>query len=92
MIRRVYGFHGNRNNGVKDRIRMGMAGGGEGAFIGPVHRLAAELDGEIELVCGAFASDSERSIRSGLNLYGLPAPRCYADVQTMLAAEQALPA
>ena len=36
------------------RIRMGMVGGGPGAFIGPVHRMAAELDGKIELVAGAF--------------------------------------
>ncbi len=47
------------------RIRMGMVGGGEGAFIGAVHRMAAALDGEIELVCGAFSSDAERSHRSG---------------------------
>ena len=45
------------------RIRMGMVGGGEGAFIGAVHRMAAAIDGEIELVCGAFSSDVERGRR-----------------------------
>jgi len=69
---------------------MAMIGGGEGAFIGPIHRMAAELDGSIELVCGVFASDPERSRRSGVNLYGLPANRCYNTVDQMLAAEQAL--
>ena len=72
------------------RIRMGMVGGGEGAFIGSVHRMAAALDGEIELVCGAFSSDQERSRRSGAALY-LPAERIYADYQSMMQAEAALP-
>ena len=70
---------------------MGMIGGGEGAFIGAVHRMAAELDGEIELVCGAFSSDPERSVRSGQTLYRLSAERCYPDVATMLEREAALP-
>ena len=47
------------------RVRMGMVGGGEGAFIGAVHRMAAALDGEIELVCGAFSSDPARAQRFG---------------------------
>ena len=67
-----------------------MVGGGEGAFIGSVHRMAAALDGEIELVCGAFSSDQERSRRSGAALY-LPAERIYADYQSMMQAEAALP-
>lgn len=72
------------------RIRMGMIGGGEGAFIGAVHRMAAALDGEIELVCGAFSSDVERGRRSGAAVY-LPEDRVYADYKTMIAAESALP-
>ncbi|MDZ7781664.1 MAG: Gfo/Idh/MocA family oxidoreductase [Halioglobus sp.] len=72
------------------KIRMGMVGGGEGAFIGAVHRMAAALDGEIELVCGAFSSDPERSARSGAALY-LPADRVYGDYHTMMSAEAALP-
>jgi len=73
------------------KVRMGMIGGGEGAFIGAVHRMAAELDGEIELVCGAFSSDPERSRRSGQRLYRLPVERCYPDYSTMFEAEAGLP-
>jgi predicted dehydrogenase len=69
---------------------MGMIGGGEGAFIGPVHRMAAELDGEIELVCGAFSADPERSRRSGVSIYRLPSDRCYPDYATMFRAEAAM--
>src|SRR5262245_24025944 len=68
-----------------------MVGGGEGAFIGAVHRAAAGLDQTIELVCGAFASDAERSRRSGASL-GLAPERCYADFDSMFAAEAKLPA
>jgi len=50
---------------MKRKIRMGMVGGGRGAFIGGVHRIAAAIDGHIELVCGAFSSDPERSRLSG---------------------------
>lgn len=72
------------------KVRMGMVGGGEGAFIGAVHRMAAALDGEIELVCGAFSTDAERSRRSGAALH-LPAERVYSDYRTMMSAEAALP-
>jgi predicted dehydrogenase len=68
-----------------------MAGGGEGAFIGEIHRAAARLDGEIELVCGAFSSDPEVSRRMGEKL-GLPPDRTYRSWQDMLARETALPA
>ena len=73
------------------RIRMGMVGGGEGAFIGAVHRMAAALDGDIELVCGAFSSDAERSLRCGDALY-LQHDRVYGDYRTMMVAEAARPA
>jgi len=72
------------------KIRMGMVGGGEGAFIGRVHRMAAALDGEIELVCGAFSSDPDRSQSSGAALYLSPG-RVYPDYHRMMAAEGALP-
>ncbi|WP_427450945.1 Gfo/Idh/MocA family protein [Litorimonas sp. WD9-15] len=72
-------------------IRMGMVGGGEGAFIGEVHRLAARLDGKIELVCGAFSRDAENTKRTGAGL-GLDASRCYSDFEAMMQAEAALPA
>ena len=73
------------------KIRMGMVGGGRGAFIGAVHRMAAALDGEIELVCGAFSSNSEKSIASGQDLY-LDASRCYGSFQEMIEKEKELPA
>jgi len=72
------------------KIRMGMVGGGEGAFIGAVHRIAANLDGQIELVCGAFSSDPERSKRSGAALF-LDENRCYNSYQEMFEAEDRLP-
>ncbi len=70
---------------------MGMVGGGQGAFIGAVHRIAAAIDQQIELVCGAFSSDAERSLASGLEFF-LPAERCYASYQEMMEKEAALPA
>ena len=73
------------------KIRMGMVGGGRDAFIGAVHRMAAALDGHIELVCGAFSSDPERSRASGADFY-LPADRVYGDFREMIAAEAKLPA
>ena len=73
------------------KIRMGMVGGGEGAFIGAVHRWAAALDGEIELVCGAFSSDADKSARSGAALH-LPPARVYKSYQQMMEQEAALPA
>ena len=68
-----------------------MVGGGEGAFIGAVHRMAAAIDGDIELVCGAFSSDAERSRRSGAALL-LPPERVYADYAAMMLGEANLPA
>ena len=72
------------------KIRMGMVGGGRGAFIGAVHRTAAALDGQIELVCGAFSSEPERSKASGADLF-LPPQRCYGTYEEMILAEKALP-
>lgn len=67
-----------------------MVGGGEGAFIGAVHRQAARVDGELDLVCGAFSSDPSRSRRSGAALRLAP-DRCYSDFETMCREEAALP-
>lgn len=67
-----------------------MVGGGKGAFIGEIHRIAAAMDGQIELVCGAFSSDPGRSKESGESLY-LPANRVYGSYQEMIAAESQLP-
>lgn len=72
------------------KVRMGMIGGGKDAFIGAVHRMAAALDGEIELVCGAFSSTPEKSKASGDALY-LPSDRVYPDFETMIEKEKQLP-
>ena len=72
------------------KIRYGMVGGGRGAFIGGVHRIAAAIDQQIELVCGAFSSDPERSKASGADFY-LPASRCYGTFQELIKAEAKLP-
>jgi predicted dehydrogenase len=72
------------------KVRMGMVGGGQNAFIGGVHRMAAFIDGEIELVSGAFSSDEARSKASGLALY-LPENRCYASYIEMFKSEALLP-
>ena len=73
------------------RLRLGMAGGGEGAFIGAIHRAAAALDGDWQLVAGAFSSDAARNRRSGAQL-GIEARRVYPSFDAMLAAERAAPA
>ena len=70
------------------RIRLGMVGGGEGAFIGGVHRIAARLDDHYELLAGALASSPEKARRSGLAL-GLAEDRCYTDYAAMAKAEAA---
>ncbi len=72
------------------KIRMGMVGGGRGAFIGAVHRIAAAMDGQIELVCGAFSSNPRKSKLSGKDLH-LPKDRCYSSYEEMILAEKNLP-
>lgn len=74
---------------MKHKIRMGMVGGGHGAFIGAVHRMAAALDGEIELVCGAFSSDPERSKASAADL-GVAPDRAYGSFEDMIRREKRL--
>lgn len=73
------------------RVRMGLVGGGPDAFIGNIHRMAARLDGEIELVCGAFSRDPARSKEAGRQLY-LPENRVYENFEAMFEAESKLPA
>jgi predicted dehydrogenase len=72
------------------KLRMGMIGGGPGAFIGAVHRIAASMDGMIELVCGAFSSSAEKSRQAGEGLF-LPANRVYGSYQEMIDKEKSLP-
>lgn len=75
---------------MKRKIRMGMVGGGRGAFIGAVHRMAAAIDGEIELVCGAFSSNPKKSKLSGADLY-LSKDRVYGSYEEMIKKEAQLP-
>lgn len=70
-------------------LRLGMIGGGQGAFIGAVHRAAARLDGETELVCGAFSRDPANAMATGAELH-LDSDRCHADAGKLFAAESAL--
>ena len=75
---------------MKRKLRMGMVGGGRGAFIGGVHRRAANLDGNIELVAGAFSSDPKKSKLSGKDFH-LDPTRVYSSYQEMAEKEKALP-
>src|SRR5690606_7143406 len=72
------------------KLRMGMVGGGTDAFIGAIHRLAAFMDNQIELVCGCFSINPEISKSSGRSYY-LPADRVYATYQEMFEKEALLP-
>ena len=71
----------------KRKWRMGMVGGGPGAFIGPVHKMAAELDGRMELVAGAFSQSGEKSRAAG-EAFRIDPARAYANYNEMLAAER----
>ena len=75
----------------KRKLRMGMVGGGPGAFIGAVHRLCAAMDGQVEVVAGCFSQTHEKTKQTGKELY-LDSKRCYATYQEMAAAEAKLPA
>jgi len=74
----------------KRKLRMGMVGGGQGAFIGGVHRMAAALDQNIELAAGCFSRDYENTKTTGRELYMDPG-RLYESYEDMAAAEAALP-
>jgi len=73
------------------KLRMGMVGGGKDAFIGAVHRIAANMDGLIELACGALSVTPETAIESGKMLF-LPEDRIYTNYEDMIRAESKLPA
>ena len=72
------------------KLRYGMVGGGRGAFIGAVHRIAAQMDGQAELVAGAFSSDPQRSRDSAADLF-VAAERAYGSYRDMAAAEAVRP-
>ncbi|MCW9706469.1 Gfo/Idh/MocA family protein [Fodinibius salsisoli] len=76
---------------IDRKIRYGMVGGGPGAFIGEVHRMAAALDGKIELVAGSFSSKPEKSRKMGNKLH-LSEDRVYTSYEEMAEEEAALPA
>jgi predicted dehydrogenase len=75
----------------KRKLRMGMVGGGKDAFIGAIHRIAANMDGLIELVCGALSIHEDVAKESGKILF-LPEDRTYTSYEEMIAAEARLPA
>ena len=78
------------NSAFSRELRMGMVGGGPGAFIGEVHRKAARMDGGIRLVAGAFSSDPEKSRQTGREQY-LDPRRVYGSVSEMVRGERSLP-
>jgi len=75
---------------MKRKLRMGMVGGGSNAFIGAIHRLAAIMDNQIELVCGCFSVNPEISVSSGKS-YFLPDNRVYKSYHEMFENEVKLP-
>ena len=79
-----------RSDAASNRIHLGMVGGGQGAFIGAVHRLAARMDDHYEFVAGALSSTPEKALASGQEL-GLAPDRIYKDFQSMAAAESKRP-
>ncbi|MGB3503321.1 MAG: Gfo/Idh/MocA family oxidoreductase [Mesorhizobium sp.] len=79
---------GRRTESGNGPIRLGMVGGGRGAFIGGVHRIAARIDGEFQLVAGALSSDAERAKASAAEI-GLDPSRSYGSFQEMAKAEAA---
>lgn len=83
-------IEGQDGGSVPRRLRLGMVGGGRGAFIGGVHRMAARLDDRYAFVAGALSSDPERARASGADLL-LDPDRCYPDWQAMLRGEAGRP-
>jgi len=75
---------------MSQKLRLGMIGGGQDAFIGAVHRIAAFMDGQYELVCGAFSSNAEKAKASGIAL-GVSPERSYGSYKEMFEKEKALP-
>lgn len=76
------------NTSIQSRIRLGMVGGGQGAFIGEVHRIAARIDDRYELLAGALSSDPDRAAASAAEL-GIAADRSYESFEDMAAMEAA---
>jgi predicted dehydrogenase len=83
-------IEGSKDGKLNRRLRLGMVGGGRGAFIGAVHRMASRLDDRWELVAGALSSDAERARASGEDLRLAP-DRIYSDFAAMAEAEKQRP-
>ena len=66
--RRMLGLDRDHGRDERHRVRLGMVGGGQGAFIGAVHRIAARLDDDYDLVCGALSSDPDRAHASAAEI------------------------
>src|SRR4026209_2490607 len=75
---------------MKRKLRMGMVGGGKDAFIGAIHRIAANMDGLIELACGALSINPDIAVDSGKSLF-LPEDRTYLTFEEMIKKESSLP-
>jgi predicted dehydrogenase len=73
---------------VSAPVRLALIGGGPGSFIGPVHRMAAELDGRMRLVAGVFSRDADKSLRAA-EAYGVDRDRSYAGIGELIAGERA---
>jgi len=76
---------------INRKLKMGMIGGGKDAFIGAIHRIAANMDGQIELVCGALSINPEIAKDSGQSLF-LAEDRIYLDYTDMIKKESSMPA
>ena len=83
-------IEGRSDKAAGGRLRFGMVGGGKGAFIGAVHRLAARMDDQYEFVAGALSSEPARSRASGRE-FGLAPDRIYTDFREMATKEAARP-
>lgn len=83
-------IEGKSDGTVRRRLRLGMVGGGQGAFIGAVHRIAARLDDRYELVAGALSSDPARAAASAAELHIAP-ERSYASFAEMAGREASRP-
>ena len=81
-------IEGSKDGSAGGRVRLGMVGGGQGAFIGAVHRIASRIDDDYQLCAGALSSDAQRALDSGREL-GLADERCYADYRDMAKREAA---
>ena len=82
-------INGSKSDSSDSRIRLGMVGGGQGAFIGAVHRIAARMDDRYQLLAGAFSGDPERALASGSEL-GIDPGRTYTDYKKMASRERRL--